>query len=134
MKREAGVICEDSPYSADDELMKVLLVDAAVRYDRPFDGRVYILLIQYALYVPSMDDNLLPPFMMRGWCDCERDTPAPQLRTPKLDLAPRLLTLVRGEVPLPACEQENQCHSRMPIMPTRTGTIEEAVFSSEKKG
>jgi hypothetical protein len=44
--------------------MKVPLVDAAVRYDRPFDVRVYILLIRCALYVPSLDYNLLPPFMM----------------------------------------------------------------------
>jgi hypothetical protein len=50
--------CEVSPYSPE-----VPLVDDAVRYDR--DARVYILLIHNALYVPSLDDNLLPPFMMR---------------------------------------------------------------------
>ena len=65
--------CEVSPYCPDYEPMKVPLVDAAVRYDCPFDGRVYILLIQNALYVPSMDYNLLPPFHdERGCCDCER--------------------------------------------------------------
>jgi hypothetical protein len=57
--------CEVSPYSPDYEPMKVLLVDAALRYDCPFGGRVYILLIQNALYVLSMDYNLLPPFVMR---------------------------------------------------------------------
>jgi hypothetical protein len=55
--------CIVSPYSPDYEPMEVPLVDAAVRYDR--DGGVYILLIQNALYVPSLDHNLLPPFMMR---------------------------------------------------------------------
>jgi hypothetical protein len=43
--------------------MEVSLVDAAVRYDR--DGRVYILLIRNALYVPSLDHSLLPPYMIR---------------------------------------------------------------------
>jgi hypothetical protein len=47
--------CEVSPYSPDYEPMQVPLVDAAVRYDR--DGRVYILLIRNALYIPSLDHN-----------------------------------------------------------------------------
>jgi hypothetical protein len=55
--------CEVSPYSSDYEPIEVPLVDAAVRYDR--DGRVYILLIRNALYVLSLEYNLLPPFMMR---------------------------------------------------------------------
>jgi hypothetical protein len=54
--------CEISPYSPDYEPMQVPLMDAAVRYDR--DGRVYILLIRNALYVPSLDHNLLPSFMI----------------------------------------------------------------------
>jgi hypothetical protein len=62
--------------------MKVPLVDAAVRYDCPFDGRVYILLIQNALYVPSMDYNLLPPFMMREAGLIVKDTPKIQLDDP----------------------------------------------------
>jgi hypothetical protein len=65
--------CEISPYSPDYESMKVPLVNAAVRYHRPFDGRMYILLIQNALYVPY---NLLPPFMMR---DAGVITPFPRL-------------------------------------------------------
>jgi hypothetical protein len=55
--------CDVSLYSPDYQPMEVPLVDAAVRYDR--DGRVYILLIRKALYVPSLDHNLLPPFMVR---------------------------------------------------------------------
>jgi hypothetical protein len=54
---------EVSPYSPDYEPMEGPLVDAAVRYDS--DGRVYILLIRNALYAPSLDHNLLSPFMMR---------------------------------------------------------------------
>jgi hypothetical protein len=65
--------CEVSPYSLEYEPMMVPLVDAAVRYDR--DGRVYILLIRNAFYVPSLDHNLLPPFMMREAGVIVKDTP-----------------------------------------------------------
>jgi hypothetical protein len=44
--------CEVSTYSPDYEPRKVPLADTAVGYDCPFDGRVCILLIQNALYVP----------------------------------------------------------------------------------
>jgi hypothetical protein len=60
--------------------MEVPLVDAAVRYDR--DGRVYILLIQNALYVPSLDHNLLPSFMMREAGVIVKDTPKIQVDDP----------------------------------------------------
>jgi hypothetical protein len=65
--------CEVSPYSADDEPMEVPLVGAVVRYDS--DGRVYILLIRNALHVPSLDHNLLPPFLMREAGLIVKDTP-----------------------------------------------------------
>ena len=71
---------EVSPYSPDYEPMEVPLVDAAVRYDR--DGKVYILLIQNAFYVPSLDHNLLPPFMMREAGVIVKDTPKIQLEDP----------------------------------------------------
>jgi hypothetical protein len=72
--------CEASPYSPDYEPMEVQLVDAAVRYDR--DGRVYIRLIQNALYVPSLDHNLLPLYMMREAGVIVKDTPKIQLDDP----------------------------------------------------
>jgi hypothetical protein len=55
-------------------------VDAAVRYDR--DGRMYILMIRNALYVPSLEYNLLPPFMMREAGVIVRDTPKIHMEEP----------------------------------------------------
>jgi hypothetical protein len=72
--------CEVSPYSPDYEPMEAPLVNAAVRYDR--DGRVYILLIRNAIYVPSLDHNLLPPFMMREAGVIVKDTPKIQMDDP----------------------------------------------------
>ena len=73
------------PYTPDYEPMKVQMVDAAVRYDSPFDGRVYILVIRNALHVPSMDHNLIPPFMMREAGIIVKDTPKIQLDDPSED-------------------------------------------------
>ena len=56
---------EVSPYTPDYKPMSIPLVDAAVRYDCPYDGKVYILVIRNALYVPAMDHNLILPFIMR---------------------------------------------------------------------
>ena len=41
------------------------MVDAPIQYDSPYDGKSYILVIQNALHVCSMMNNLLPPFMLK---------------------------------------------------------------------
>ena len=74
-----------STHTPDYEPMKVQMVDAAVRYESPFDGRVYILVIRNALHVPSMDHNLIPPFMMREAGIIVKDTPKIQLNDPGED-------------------------------------------------
>ena len=35
-----------------------------IQYDLPYDGKSYILVIQNTLHVPSIVNNLLPPFML----------------------------------------------------------------------
>ena len=46
-------------------LPKVPIVDAAMAYDCPYSGNVYILIVRKALWVPSMSHNLACPFIMR---------------------------------------------------------------------
>lgn len=45
------------------------LVHAAIRHDCPKTGKSHILVLYGALSVPSSDNNLIPPFMLReaGW-------------------------------------------------------------------
>ena len=57
---KTGKTCEVSPYTPDYPPMKVPLVDAMVKYESPFDGRVFILLIKNALHVASTSYNLIP--------------------------------------------------------------------------
>jgi hypothetical protein len=78
--------------------MEVPLVDAAVRYDR--DGRVHIRLIQNALYVPSLDKNLLPPLMMREAGVIVKDTPKIQLDDPSEEDHALILSETGFRIPL----------------------------------
>ena len=61
----SGRTVEVSPFTPDYKPIKVEIVDAIIQYDSPLDGREYVLVIQNALQVPSMKNNLIPPFIMR---------------------------------------------------------------------
>ena len=56
---------EVSPFTPDYEPITVEVVNAIIQYDSPLDGKEYILVIQNALRVPSMCNNLIPPVIMR---------------------------------------------------------------------
>ena len=62
---QSGKMVEVSPFTPDYKPIKVEVVNAVVQYDSPLDGREYMLVIQNALCVPSMSNNLIPPFIMR---------------------------------------------------------------------
>jgi hypothetical protein len=68
-------VAEVNPFTPDYDSMEVPIIDAAVRYEYPYDGASYILVIRNALYVPSMKNNLMPPFCdERGWGQGQRRT------------------------------------------------------------
>jgi len=62
---ELGKTVDVSPFTPDYWTMEVQMVDAAVQYDCPYDGKSYILVLYNALHVPSMEHNLILPFMLR---------------------------------------------------------------------
>ena len=62
---QSGKTVEVSPFTPDYDPIKVEVVNAIIQYDSPLDGKEYILVIQNALRVPSMCNNLIPPFIMR---------------------------------------------------------------------
>ena len=47
------------------KLHKVPIVDAALLYQCPYSSEKYLLVVRNALYVPSMNHHLIPPFVMR---------------------------------------------------------------------
>jgi hypothetical protein len=54
-------------------------------YECPFSGKEYTLLVRNALHVPAMENNLIPPFIMREAGITVNDTPKIQVREPTVD-------------------------------------------------
>ena len=49
---KTGKKVDVSPFTPDYQPLTVPLVDATVRYDNPYNGKPYILVLQNTLYVP----------------------------------------------------------------------------------
>ena len=62
---DTGKTVSVCPFTPDYQALNVKMVDAAVQYDCPYTGTSYILIINNAIHVPSMTNNLLPPFILR---------------------------------------------------------------------
>ena len=61
-----GRHCDVQPFDkALGSMRGVPVVDAAIAYDCPYTHRTYLLLVRNALYIPSMENNLIPPFILR---------------------------------------------------------------------
>ena len=74
-----------SPFTPDYKPLTVPLVDATVKYDNPYNGKSYILVLWNALHVLSMDNNLIPPFMWREMGVTVNDVPKIQKENPTVD-------------------------------------------------
>ena len=62
---DTGKTVSVCPFTPDYQALNVKMVDAAIQYDCPYTGTSYILIINNAIHVPSMTNNLLPPFILR---------------------------------------------------------------------
>ena len=64
--RVNGRTCEVTPFSSDLGTVKeVPIVDAAIAYHCQFTNETFVLIVRNALYIPNMDHNLVPPFILR---------------------------------------------------------------------
>ena len=78
-----GKTCEVEPFDPSIGTAKrIPIVDAALAYDCPYEMKTYVLLIRNALNVKSMNNNLIPPFIMREAGIDVRDTPKIHLESP----------------------------------------------------
>ena len=81
-----GRTCNVQPFSTDLGVARdVPIVDGALAYDCPYSGIVYVLVVRNALHVPSMDHNLIPPFIMRAGGVVVNDVPKIQCKDPAVD-------------------------------------------------
>ena len=82
---KSGQFVDVNAFTADYDAMTIQVVDATFMYNCPYTGNSYILVIQNALHVSSMTNNLIPPFMMRKAGIKVSDTPKIQCNMPTAD-------------------------------------------------
>ena len=71
-----------NPFSPEIDAVNLEIVHAAVKYECPYTGKPYFLVIRNALHVKSMEHNLIPPFIMREAGVEVNDTPKIQCDGP----------------------------------------------------
>ena len=79
----SGLKADVRPYSPDYGPMEIEIVDAAIYHECIDTGRGCIFVIRNALYVPSMVNNLIPPFIMQEKGIQVRDTPKINVNDPE---------------------------------------------------
>ena len=53
------------PFTPQYQSMEAELVDAALLYECPYEGKSHILVIWNAIHIDSMENNLIPPFILQ---------------------------------------------------------------------
>ena len=97
---QTGKKVDVSPFTPDYKPLTVPLVDAMVKYDNPYNGKTYILVLRNALYVPSMENNLIPPFMLREMGVVVNDVPKIHKEDPTVDDHAITVVEMRFRIPL----------------------------------
>ena len=96
-------MAEVNAFTPDYDPMQLSIVDAAIQYDCPYDGQTYILVIQNALHVLSMKNNLIAPFVMREAGIGVYDTPKIQVAEPTTEDHSICFTETGFRIPLSLC-------------------------------
>ena len=61
-----GQFADVRPFSDEVKtLVQVPIVDSVIAYDHPYSEETILLIAKNALSIPSMNHNLIPPFIMR---------------------------------------------------------------------
>ena len=75
-----------TPFSSNLPTMDMVEIgDVAIAYDDPISLQTYLLVMRNALLIPSMDHNLIPPFLLRMAGLQVDETPKHQLALPTVD-------------------------------------------------
>jgi len=72
---DSGTTATVRAFSPEIEAIETSIVDCAFLYQCTYTNKTYILVAHNALYVPTMDHNLIPPFLLREAGLFVNDTP-----------------------------------------------------------
>ena len=117
---ESGETVDVNAYSPEYEPRQVPLVDAALQYDSPYDGSTHILVIRNALYVPSMTNHLIPPFIMREAGIQVNDVP--KIHQDDVDVSHHSIYFAETDLRIPL--QLNGVFSYLPVSKPSHETLE----------
>jgi hypothetical protein len=82
----SGKKCTVNPFAESvGQAKDVPICDIAVAYDCPLSFKTYILIARNALYIPDMEHNLIPPFIMRLAGNTVNECPKYQCTDPTED-------------------------------------------------
>lgn len=110
-----GKHCDVQPFDPSiGKAKSVPIVDGAVAYDCPYTHRSYILIARNALYIPTMPNNLVPPFILREAGVIVSDTPKIHIKSPSKDDHSILFTDENLRVPLQLIGVFSFFHTRIP--------------------
>ena len=111
----SGRTCNVQPFARELGIASnVPIVDGAIAYDCPFTGDTSILLVRNALYIPSMVNNLIPPFIMRAGGVTVNDVPKIHCPDPSTDDHCLIFKDSDLRIPLQLTGVFSYFHSRMP--------------------
>ena len=95
-----GKTCDVEPFDPSIGIaQKVPVVDAAISYDCPYLHQTFILIIRNALYIPSLEHNLIPPFIMREAGIIVNDTP--KIHVPNPDSSDHSISFPMSNLDIP---------------------------------
>jgi hypothetical protein len=81
-----GRTCEVEPFDPTLGTAKsVPIVDAAIVYNCPYTCQPYLLIIRNALFIPTMSNNLIPPFILQEVGITINDTPKIHVLNPDVN-------------------------------------------------
>jgi hypothetical protein len=82
----SGCYANVTPFSSNLPMMEgVEIGDAAIAYDNPISHVTYLLVMQNALLIPTMNHNLILPFLIREADLYVDKTPKHQVANPMVD-------------------------------------------------
>ena len=109
--------CNVPPFSADLGIAtNVPIVDAALAYECPYIHKIFILIARNALSIPTMEHNLIPPFIMRAGGATVNDTAKTHCNDPTVDNHCIIFKNADLKIPLQLSGTFSYFHTRLPTI------------------
>ena len=114
---DSGKSANVGPFSEQlGKISNVPIVDCVVAHDCSYSGKTYYLAMYNALYIPSMKENLIPPFVVRRQGNVVNDIPKIQVFNPTEEDHCIILDDGNVRIPLKLDGTMSYFHTRKPRM------------------